>query len=108
MADSRPSHIEDDIAVKKSATRNRRTLDRDLNGFNDPLVKIVLGIGIVVTAILCIAVLLTLLIGVQFLGLLIFAMWLLGAFAVFGAICGLVSGIRWRTGARARRASTGF
>jgi len=94
--------------VKKSATHNRRTLDRDLNGFNDPLAKIVFGIGIVVTAMLCIAVLLTLLVGVQFLGLLNFTVWLLGAFAVFGAICGLVSGIRWRTGARARRVSAEF
>ena len=96
------------MVVNKFAMHNTRTLDRDLNGFNDPLVKIVLGIGIVVTAMLCIAVLLALLVGAQFLGLLNFAVWLLGAFAIFGAICGLVSGIRWRTRARARRASAGF
>ena len=96
------------MVVKKFGTHNSRTLDRDLDGFNDPLVKIVSGIGIVVTAMLFIAAILTFVIGVQFLGLLKLAMWLLGAFAVFGAICGLVSGIRWRTGARGRRASAGF
>ncbi len=96
------------MVVKKFAMHNTRTLDRDLNGFNDPLAKVLRGIAIVLTAMLCIAALLVSLVGMQFLGFLKLVMWLLGAFAVFGAICGLASGIRWRTAARARRASARF
>ena len=94
--------------MKKSAIHTRETLDRDINGFNDPLAKILLGIGIVLTGMLCIAVLLISLVGVQFLGYLKLVTWLLGAFAVFGAICGLVSGIRWKAGVASRRASARF
>jgi len=90
--------------MKKSAIHNTRTPDRGFDGFNDPLVKIMLGVGIVLTLMLCIVALLTSSVGVEFLGLLKPVMWLLGAYAVVGAICGLVRSIQWRTGAAARRA----
>ena len=91
--------------MKKSAIHNIRTPDRGFDGFNDPLVKILLGIGIVLTLMICVVALLTSLVDVAFLGMLKSVMWLLGAYAVVGAICGLVRSIRWRTGAAARRAS---
>ncbi len=85
--------------MKKSAIHNIRTPDREFDGFNDPLVKILLGIGIVLTLMIYIAALL------RSLEMLKLGMWLLGAYAVVGAICGLVRSIQWRTGAAARRAS---
>ena len=97
--------------MKKYAIHNTRKLDRDFDGFDDPLVKILLGIGIVSTAIFFIAAFLMSLVGLQFLGFFKLATWLLGAFSIFGAICGLVSGMRWKrwkTGAASRRASARF
>ncbi len=91
--------------MKKSAIHNIRTPDRGFDGFNDPLVKILLGIGIVLTLMIYVVALLTSLVDVAFLGMLKSCMWLLGAYAVVGAICGLVRSIQWRTGAAARRAS---
>ncbi len=91
--------------MKKSAIHNTRTPDRGFDGFNDPLVKILLGIGIVLTLMIYVVALLTSLVDVAFLGMLKPVMWLLAAYAVVGAICGLVRSIRWRTGAAARRAS---
>ncbi len=86
---------EDAVVVKKSAMHNTRTPDR---GFNDPLVKILLGIGIVLTLMIYIAALLT------SLEMLKLSMWLLGAYAVVGAICGLVRSIQYGKANRTRSA----
>lgn len=91
------------VGMQRTSTSNR-----DSNEFNDPLAKALLRVGMLLTAMFCIAVLLNSLVGMQFVGLLKFVTWLLGAFAVFGAICGLVVSIRWRTGAAARRMSAGL
>lgn len=85
--------------MKKFVMHNARTPDR---GFNDPLVKILIGIGIVLGLMIGVAALLTRLVGVEFLGMLKLGMWLLGAYAVVGAICGLVRSIQW--GNRSRSA----
>jgi hypothetical protein len=56
---------------------NARTPSRDFNEFDDPLAKILLGIGIVLTAMfvsLCFSISL---VGMEFLGLLISVSWLL-------------------------------
>ena len=84
--------------------RKIRERHRDFNGFNDPLAKVLLGIGIVLTVLLHSAVILVSLVGPEFLALLKLVTGLLGAFAIFGAICGLVGSMRWRSGAAARRA----
>jgi hypothetical protein len=81
---------------------NRRTPDRDFNGFNDPLAKVLLGIGIVLTLMFCIVAFLASLVDVAFLGMLKPVTWLLGAYAVVGAIYGLVSGIRYGKANRSR------
>jgi len=94
--------------MNKLAKDDSKKPDHDFNGFNDPLAKVLFGIGIVLTAMICIVVLLISLAGLQFLGFLKLVIWLLGAFSVLGVICGLMSGIRWKTGAAARRASARF
>jgi hypothetical protein len=83
---------------------NTRTPDRDLNGFNDPLAKILLGIGIVLTLMFFIIVFLASLVDVAFLGMLRPVTWLLGAYAVVGAFCGLVRGIQYGKANRSRSA----
>jgi len=95
--------------VMKSAMHNTRMLDRgrdwfnDPNGFNDPLAKILLGIGIVLTLIFYIVAFLASVVDVAFLGMLKPVTWLLGAFAVVGVICGLVRGIQFGKAIRSRR-----
>lgn len=69
--------------------RNARTPDRGFGGFNDPLVKTLLGIGIVLTLMLYIAVLLKSLVGGAAVSV------SLGAYAGVGAIFGLVRGIQY-------------
>ncbi len=90
--------------MKKSAIHNIRTPDRGFDGFNDPLVKILLGIGIVLTLMIYVVALLTSLVDVAFLGMLKPVMWLLGAYAVVGAICGLVRSIQYGKANRTRSA----
>ncbi len=90
--------------MKKSAMHNTRTPDRDLNGFNDPLAKILLGIGIVLTLMFCIVAFLASLVDVAFLGMLKPVTWLLGAYAVVGAICGLVRSMRYGKANKSRSA----
>ncbi len=88
--------------MKKSAMHNIRTPDP--NGFTDPLAKILLGIGIVLTLMFSIVAFLASLVDVAFLGMLKPVMWLLGAYAVVGAICGLVRSIRYGKANRSRSA----
>ena len=79
--------------MRKSAIHETRTPDR---GFNDPLVKILLGIGIVLTAMIYIAAFL------PSLEMLKLSMWLLGAYAVVGAICGFVRSVQYGKANRSR------
>ncbi len=90
--------------MKKSAIHNTRTPDRGFDEFNDPLVKILLGIGIVLTLMIYVVALLTSLVDVAFLGMLKPVTWLLGAYAVVGAICGLVRSIQYGKANRSRSA----
>ncbi len=86
---------------------NTRTPDRwfnDPNGFNDPLAKILLGIGIVLTLMFYIVVFLASLVDVAFLGMLIPVTWLLGAYAVVAVICGLARSIQYGKANRSRSA----
>ena len=83
---------------------NTRTPDREFDGFNDPLVKILLGIGIVLGLMFYIAAHLTLSVDVAFLGMLKSVLWLLGAYAVVGAICGLVRSVQYGKANRSRSA----
>ena len=78
--------------------RNTRTSDRGVDGFNDPLVKILLGIGIVLTAMINVAAYL------GSLEILKLSMWLLGAYAVAGAIFGLVRSAQYGKASRSRSA----
>ena len=87
-----------------TAMRNRRDLNREFDGFDDPLVKVLGGAGIVLMGTLCVAVLLVLFVGMEFLGLLISVMWLLGAYAVIGAICGFIRGMQYEKANKRRRA----
>ena len=81
--------------MKKSAMYNVRTSDR---GSNDPLVKILLGVGIVLTAMIYVAAYL------GSLEMLKLSMWLLGAYAVAGAIFGLVRSVQYGKANRSRSA----
>ena len=87
-----------------TAMRERRDLNREFDGFDDPLVKVLGGAGIVLMVTLCIAVLLVLFVGMEFLGLLISVMWIFCAYAVIGAICGLVRGMQYGEANKRRRA----
>ncbi len=84
--------------MRKSAMHNTRTPDRGLDGFNDPLVKILLGIGIALTLMIYIPA------SLASLEMLRLSMWLLGAYAVVGAICGLVRSIQYGKANRSRSA----
>jgi hypothetical protein len=83
--------------VKRFAMHKTRTLDRGFDGFNDPLVKILLGVGTALTLMLYIVTLLTSLVMLKTI------MWLLGAYAVVGAIFGLVRSIQYGKANRSRK-----
>ena len=68
-----------------------RTPNRDFNGFNDPLAKILGGVGILLTLMLCTVTFLAALVDVAYLEMLQPVMWLLGAYGIVGAICGKAS-----------------
>lgn len=84
--------------MKRSAMRNRRSPDSELDGFKDPLVKILLGIGIALMLMIFISALL------KSLEILQFSMWLMLAYAVVGAICGFVRSRQYGTANRNRSA----
>ena len=91
--------------MKRSAMRRTGMRNREFDGFKDPVVKILLGIGIALTLMLYVAVFLKPLIGVAgFLVMLKSIMWVLGAYAVFGAIFGLVRSIQYGRARRSRSA----
>ena len=83
--------------MRRTRTRNRE--------FDDSVAKILLGIGIALTLMFYVAALLKPLIGVAgFLVMLKSITWVLGAYAVFGVIFGLVRSIQ-RGGARRSRSA---
>ncbi len=94
--------------MKKPALRKPRAPRHDFNGFDDLLAKFLLGTASVLTALLGLGVFLTSFVGQEYLGFLKLITWLLGAFAVVGAVCGLAAGMRWRMRSAARRASARF
>ena len=83
---------------------NTRTPNREFNGFDDPLAKILLGIGILLTAMFVSLSFSMAFVGMKFLGPLISVTWLLGAYAVVGAIFGLVRSIQFGKAIRSRSA----
>ena len=84
--------------MRRSSRRNR-----EFEKFNDPIVKLFLGIGIALTLLFFVATLLEPLIGAEkFLVMLKTITWALGAYSIFGAMLGLTRGIRYAN-ARERR-----
>ena len=89
--------------MKKSGRHITRTLGREFNGFNDPVVKILLGVGIALSLPIFVVVLLKPLIGVGgFLVMLKSSTWVMLAYAVVGAIFGFVRSIQYGRGRRSR------
>ena len=89
--------------MKKSGRHSTRILGREFDGFDDPVVKVFLGVGIAQTLTIYVAVLLKPLIGVE--GVLVMlkpTMWVLLAYAVIGAIFGFVRSIQYGRGRRSR------
>ena len=84
--------------MKRSTMRNRRSPDREFDGFNDPLVRIIGGIGIALMLMIVIAAFL------KSLEILQFSLWLLLAYAVVGAICGFVRSRQYGAANRNRNA----
>jgi len=98
-----PQEKEDAVVVKRSGRHITRTLGREFDGFNDPVVKVLLGVGIALTLTTYVVVLLKPLIGVAgFLVLLKSITWVLLAYAVVGAIFGFVRSIQYGRERRSR------